>query len=122
MASHGIRDKVAIIGMGCTNFGEHWDKSADDMLIESSSAALKDAGVTHVMVHVAAFHKDHQAVLPVLEKRADFELLAPSVRQLAAEFEYRLDGFLGADLTGGEHLQHLHAVVVHGLSPSVCLR
>src|ERR1700710_856463 len=46
MASHGIRDKVAIIGMGCTNFGEHWDKSADDMLIESSSAALKDAGVT----------------------------------------------------------------------------
>src|SRR5882757_5316135 len=46
MASHGIRDKVAIIGMGCTNFGEHWDKSADDMLIESSSMALKDAGVT----------------------------------------------------------------------------
>src|ERR687894_442990 len=46
MASHGIRDKVAIIGMGCTNFGEHWDKSADDMLIDSSSAALADAGVT----------------------------------------------------------------------------
>lgn len=39
MASHGIRDKVAIVGMGCTNFGEHWDKSTDDMLIESSSAA-----------------------------------------------------------------------------------
>ena len=46
MASHGIRDKVAIIGMGCTNFGEHWDKSADDMLIESSSAALASAGIT----------------------------------------------------------------------------
>ena len=45
MASHGIRDKVAIIGMGCTNFGEHWDKSADDMLIEASDAALKNAGV-----------------------------------------------------------------------------
>ena len=27
MASHGIRDQVAIVGMGCTNFGEHWDKS-----------------------------------------------------------------------------------------------
>ena len=26
MASHGIRDKVAIVGMGCTPFGEHWDK------------------------------------------------------------------------------------------------
>ena len=46
MASHGIRDKVAIVGMGCTNFGEHWDKSTDDMLIESSSAALASAGVT----------------------------------------------------------------------------
>ena len=46
MASHGIRDQVAIVGMGCTNFGEHWDKSTDDMLIESSSAALKSAGIT----------------------------------------------------------------------------
>jgi len=38
--------------------------------------AMKDAGVTHVMVHPAAFHKDHQAVLPVIEKRSDFELMA----------------------------------------------
>jgi len=38
--------------------------------------AMKDAGVTHVMVHPAAFHKDHQAVLPVLAKRPDFELMA----------------------------------------------
>src|SRR6476659_4317168 len=45
MASHGIRDQVAIVGMGCTNFGEHWDKSTDDMLIESSSAALANAGI-----------------------------------------------------------------------------
>src|SRR4051794_39199091 len=45
MASHGIRDQVAIVGMGCTNFGEHWDKSTDDMLIESSSSALQSAGV-----------------------------------------------------------------------------
>jgi hypothetical protein len=37
MASHGIRDKVAIIGMGCTTFGEHWDKSTDDLLIDASS-------------------------------------------------------------------------------------
>jgi len=38
--------------------------------------AMKDAGVTHVMVHVAAFSKDHMAVLPVIDKRADFELIA----------------------------------------------
>ena len=31
--------------------------------------AMKDAGVTHVMVHPAAFHKDHQAVRPILDKR-----------------------------------------------------
>jgi hypothetical protein len=38
--------------------------------------AMKDAGVTHVMVHVAAFHKDRMAVVPVIEKRQDFELMA----------------------------------------------
>ena len=46
MASHGIRDQVAIVGMGCTPFGEHWDKSTDDLLVDSSSAALASAGVT----------------------------------------------------------------------------
>jgi hypothetical protein len=38
--------------------------------------AMKDAGVTHVVVHVAAFHKDHQPVVEPIEKRADFELMA----------------------------------------------
>jgi hypothetical protein len=38
--------------------------------------AMKDAGVTHVMVHVAAFHKDHQPVVEALDKRTDFELMA----------------------------------------------
>jgi acetyl-CoA C-acetyltransferase len=45
MASNGIRDRTAIVGMGCTNFGEHWDLSADDLLIESSQAAMASAGV-----------------------------------------------------------------------------
>ena len=45
MGSHGIRDRVAIVGMSCTNFGEHWDKSVDDMLIESSQAAMESARV-----------------------------------------------------------------------------
>ncbi|MEO7157456.1 MAG: hypothetical protein ABI039_07850, partial [Vicinamibacterales bacterium] len=38
--------------------------------------AMKDAGVTHVVVHVAAFHKDHQPVLEAIAKRTDFELMA----------------------------------------------
>jgi acetyl-CoA C-acetyltransferase len=45
MASKGIRDKVAIIGMGCTAFGEHWDKGVPDLLIESTQAAMASAGV-----------------------------------------------------------------------------
>jgi acetyl-CoA C-acetyltransferase len=36
MASNGIRDRVAIVGMGCTQFGEHWDRSADDLLIDAT--------------------------------------------------------------------------------------
>jgi hypothetical protein len=43
---------------------------------EGSIQAMKDAGVTHVMVHPGAFHKDHQAVLPAIEHRPDFELMA----------------------------------------------
>ena len=45
MTSRGICDRVAIIGMGCTNFGEHWDRSVDDLLIESSAASMASAGV-----------------------------------------------------------------------------
>ena len=33
MASRGIKDRVAIVGMGCTKFGEHWDKSAEDLSV-----------------------------------------------------------------------------------------
>jgi len=35
VSSNGIRDKVAIVGMGCTQFGEHWQRSADDLLIDA---------------------------------------------------------------------------------------
>ena len=45
MSSHGIKDKVAIVGMGCTTFREHWDKGADDLMIESTSDAFASAGV-----------------------------------------------------------------------------
>ncbi len=40
MGSHGIRDRVAIVGMGCTRFGEHWDRSLEDLEVEAVSAAL----------------------------------------------------------------------------------
>jgi acetyl-CoA C-acetyltransferase len=46
MGSHGIKDRVAIVGMGCTPFGEHWDKSTDDLLINSTQEAFGSVGVT----------------------------------------------------------------------------
>lgn len=36
MSSKGIRDKVAVVAMGCTPFGEHWDRSADDLLVDAT--------------------------------------------------------------------------------------
>jgi acetyl-CoA C-acetyltransferase len=41
----GIKDKVAIIGMGCTRFGELWDKSAEDLMVDAFIEALEDAGI-----------------------------------------------------------------------------
>jgi len=43
--TRGIKDKVAIIGMGCTQFGEHWDKSTDDLLVDAAYEAFADAGL-----------------------------------------------------------------------------
>ena len=45
MSRKGITDRVAVIGMGCTRFAEHWDKSTDDLLIEAAYEAFADAGV-----------------------------------------------------------------------------
>jgi acetyl-CoA C-acetyltransferase len=44
MASNGIRDRVAIVGMG-TPFGEHWDKRVNDLLVDSTKDALASAGI-----------------------------------------------------------------------------
>jgi len=41
----GIKDKVAIIGMGCSRFGERWDASADDLMVEAYAEAITDAGI-----------------------------------------------------------------------------
>jgi acetyl-CoA C-acetyltransferase len=45
MASNGIRDRVAIVGMGCTPFGERWDKSVNDLLIDATKDAVASSGV-----------------------------------------------------------------------------
>jgi len=45
MGSHGIKDQVAIIGMGCTQFREQWDKGTDDLMIDAVGDTLASAGV-----------------------------------------------------------------------------
>jgi len=45
MSSHGIRDRVAIVGMGCTRFGELWGRSTADLVVEAATDCLASAGV-----------------------------------------------------------------------------
>jgi acetyl-CoA C-acetyltransferase len=41
----GIRDQIAIAGMGCTSFGERWDAGLNDLAIEAAYEAYEDAGI-----------------------------------------------------------------------------
>ena len=40
-----IKNKVAIVGMGCVKFGENFNKSIDDMMIDAAYEAYEDAGI-----------------------------------------------------------------------------
>jgi acetyl-CoA C-acetyltransferase len=52
MAS-GIRDKVAIIGMGCTQFGERWEAGPEDLMVEAFCEALGDAAISRNQIEAA---------------------------------------------------------------------
>jgi len=41
----GFKDRVVIAGVGYTKFGELWDKSPEDLLVDAVYEALDDAGV-----------------------------------------------------------------------------
>ncbi|MCB2189995.1 MAG: acetyl-CoA acetyltransferase [Deltaproteobacteria bacterium] len=41
----GIKDKVAILGMGCTKFGERWESFSEDLAVEAFTECLADAGI-----------------------------------------------------------------------------
>jgi acetyl-CoA C-acetyltransferase len=49
----GIRDKVAIIGMGCTRFGERWDVGAEELMLEAFEECLADAGIEKKEINAA---------------------------------------------------------------------
>src|SRR6185503_8572642 len=51
----GIRDKVVILGMGCSKFGERWDKNAEDLMVEAFEECLKDATIERNQIEAAWF-------------------------------------------------------------------
>jgi acetyl-CoA C-acetyltransferase len=51
----GIRDKVAIIGMGCTKFGERWDVGSNGLMVEAFEEAIEDAGINRQEIQAAWF-------------------------------------------------------------------
>lgn len=57
MAS-GIRDRVAILSMGCSRFGERWDVSAEDLMVEAYREALETAKIAPNEID-AAWYSSH---------------------------------------------------------------
>ena len=51
----GIKDRVAIIGMGCCRFGERWDAGAEDLMVEAFQEALQDAKIEKNQIDAAWF-------------------------------------------------------------------
>ncbi|MCP4577709.1 MAG: acetyl-CoA acetyltransferase [Deltaproteobacteria bacterium] len=49
----GIKNKVAVIGMGCTQFGERWESSAEDLMVEAFVECLADAGIEKKEIQAA---------------------------------------------------------------------
>lgn len=50
-----IKDKVAIIGMGCTKFGERWDQGPYDLIVDACYEAFEDAGIESGDIQAAWF-------------------------------------------------------------------
>jgi acetyl-CoA C-acetyltransferase len=49
----GIKDKIAILGMGCSRFGERFDMDAPDLMVEAYQEAITDAGIETAQIDAA---------------------------------------------------------------------
>ena len=49
MNPEAVRDKVSVVGVGCCQFGENWDKSREDMMVDAVWEAYEDAGIEDPM-------------------------------------------------------------------------
>ena len=50
-----MKDKVAIIGVGCTKFGDLFEQSYEDMVLDAANAAFADAGIEPERIDAAWF-------------------------------------------------------------------
>ena len=53
--ARGIKDKVAILGMGCSKFGERWDSGAEELMLEAYKECIADAGIDAKQLNAAWF-------------------------------------------------------------------
>jgi acetyl-CoA C-acetyltransferase len=62
--ARGIKDKVVILGMGCSKFGERWDMGAEELMVEAFQEAVQDAGVDKHQIGAAwlATHAEESSV------------------------------------------------------------
>lgn len=49
----GIKDKVVILGAGCSRFGERFESEAEDLLLEAYLEAVADAGIATDQIDAA---------------------------------------------------------------------
>ena len=61
MAS-GIKDKVAILGMGCARFGERWSDGIEELALEAFEEALSDAGIDVKQIDAAWLGVGYDAI------------------------------------------------------------
>ena len=58
----GIKDKVAILGMGCSRFGERWESGAEELMVEAFNEAIGDAGVDVSEIDAAWFSTHYEEI------------------------------------------------------------
>ncbi len=79
---------VAVLGVGLTKFGEHWDASFSNLFVEAGANALRDAGVDGKDVeaifvgnmsggrfidqeHISSLIADHSGLIPIPSTRVE---------------------------------------------------
>ena len=58
----GIKDKVAILGMGCSRFGERWEAGAEELMVEAFGEAIADAGIDTSEIDAAWFSTHYEEI------------------------------------------------------------